>query len=107
MKARQYRKWKSDMEERKNGMVKDQHVVYKTNRKVCASEIQFDVVNGICHNCKFDGGCRGNTQGVAALAEGLRLEDIAQRLSGIDCHGGDSCPNEFAKAAKELLEKAR
>ncbi len=84
--------------------MKDEHVVYKTEN-VCASEIQFDVVNGILHNVVFEGGCRGNTQGVAALAEGMSVEDVALRLSGIDCHGGHSCPDELAKAAREYLKK--
>lgn len=85
-------------------MVKDQHVVYKTEGHVCASEIHFDVVNGVLHNVQFMGGCKGNTQGVAALAEGMRLEDAALRLRGIDCHGGESCPNELSKAAQRLLD---
>ncbi len=87
-------------------MVKDQHVVYKTNGKVCAGEIHFDVVNGVVHNVKFIGGCKGNTQGVAALAEGLTLEDVATRTMGIDCHGGESCPNELAKACQKLIDEA-
>ncbi len=86
-------------------MVKDQHVVYKTNGKVCAGEIHFDVVNGVCHNVVFVGGCRGNTQGVAALAEGLRIEDVEKRLKGIECHGADSCPNELSKAVRQLMEQ--
>lgn len=84
--------------------MKDRHVVYKTEN-VCASEIQFDVVNGIVHNVKFDGGCKGNTQGVAALAEGVSVQDVATRLYGIDCHGGYSCPFELAKAAKQYMEE--
>ncbi len=87
-------------------MVKDQHVVYKTNGKVCAGEISFDVVNGILHNVVFSGGCKGNTQGVAALSEGMTLEDAITRMKGIDCHGGDSCPNELSKACQQLLDEA-
>ncbi len=82
--------------------MKDGHVVYKTSN-VCASEIQFDVVNGAIHNVKFEGGCRGNTQGVAALAEGLSVYDVPRRLKGIDCHGGSSCPDELAKAVQQYI----
>lgn len=85
-------------------MVKDGHMIYQT-ANVCAQEIHFDVVNGILHNVQFIGGCRGNTQGVATLAEGLPLEDVVRRLKGIDCHGGNSCPNELSKAAKKYLEE--
>lgn len=86
--------------------MKDGHVVYKTSG-VCAQEISFDVVNGMVHNVAFNGGCRGNTQGVAALAEGMPLEDVATRLRGIDCHGRHSCPDELAKAAQQYMENNR
>lgn len=84
--------------------MKDGHMVYKTSG-VCASEISFDVVNGIVHNVVFSGGCKGNTQGVAALAEGMAIEDVPTRLKGIDCHGGHSCPNELAKAAEKYMQE--
>ena len=35
---------------------------------VCARGITFDIEDGIVRNVKFEGGCSGNTQGVAALA---------------------------------------
>lgn len=82
--------------------MKDGHMAYKTSN-VCASEIQFDVVNGIVHNVVFNGGCKGNTQGVAALAEGMAIEDLPRRLRHIDCHGGNSCPDELAKAAERYM----
>lgn len=83
--------------------MKNQHIVYKTNGKVCADEIEFDIINGVLHNVEFHGGCAGNTRGLAALAEGMRAEDIVVRLAGTDCHGGESCPNELAKAVQKLL----
>lgn len=83
-------------------MVKDGHMVYKTTG-VCAREIQFDVVNGKIHNVQFEGGCRGNTQGVAILADGCSIEDIPRRLRGVDCRGGHSCPDELAKAAEKYM----
>lgn len=82
--------------------MKDGHVAYKTSN-VCAQELSFDVVNGMVFNVAFQGGCRGNTQGVAALAEGLPLEDVVTRLKGIDCHGGHSCPDELAKAVEQYM----
>lgn len=87
-------------------MVKDGHMVYQTSN-VCAREIHFDVVNGIVHNVVFDGGCRGNTQGVALLAEGMRAEDVVKRLKGVDCHGGFSCPDQLAKAITACLAESR
>jgi uncharacterized protein (TIGR03905 family) len=84
--------------------MKDQHVVYKP-KNVCASEIQFDIINGVIRNVEIIGGCGGNTRGLAVLAEGMKPEDIAYRLNGIDCHGGFSCPSELANAIKQILEQ--
>ncbi len=81
----------------------DKHYTYKTNGKVCCAEISFDLVDGILHNVRFHGGCIGNTQGVAALAEGMSAEAVMTRLKGINCHGGDSCPDQLAQAVKACL----
>lgn len=82
----------------------DQHIVHRTHGRTCASEISFDYVDGRVHNIKFRGGCNGNTQGVAILGEGMTPEEIRLRLKGIDCHGGNSCPNELALAMDEIKE---
>ena len=37
---------------------------------VCSRMVSFDIEDGIVKNVKFLGGCRGNTTGVASLAEG-------------------------------------
>ena len=50
---------------------------------------------------EFIGGCRGNTQGVARLVEGMDIDEAIARLDGILCRNGTSCPNELAKALKE------
>ena len=47
---------------------------------VCSVKIQFDVEDGIVRNVKFVGGCSGNTQGVARLAEGMPIDEIIARL---------------------------
>lgn len=85
--------------------MKDQHVVYKTNGYVCSKTIEFDVKDDRVYNVKFIGGCRGNTQGVAALAEGMAAEEIVDRLAGICCKEQNSCPNEFATAVKGAMEQ--
>lgn len=41
---------------------------YKT-QGVCSRAIHFDVVDNKVTNVAFEGGCSGNTQGVAALVE--------------------------------------
>ena len=71
---------------------------------VCARGITFDVVDGIVRNVKFEGGCSGNTQGVAALVEGMSAAEAIIRLRGIRCgFKGTSCPDQLAKALEAAL----
>ncbi len=78
------------------------HVIYKT-QGVCSRAIEFDIEDGIVKNINFVGGCRGNTQGVARLAEGMTTDEIIKRLKGIECRGNNSCPNQFALAVEKAL----
>ena len=74
-----------------------------TPKGVCSMKITFDVDdNGIVSNIKFTGGCNGNTQGVAALANGRSKEELIGLLEGIRCgHRATSCPDQLAQALKE------
>ena len=74
-------------------------------RGVCARKITFDIENNTVKNIRFSGGCSGNTQGVSALAEGMSVEDVISKLSGIRCGFKEtSCPDQLAKAVKEAVE---
>lgn len=77
---------------------------FRTNG-VCATQITFEInEEGIVNNVRFQGGCNGNTQGVAALANGRKAETLIGLLSGIDCRGrGTSCPDQLAKAIQEAV----
>ena len=71
---------------------------------VCSMKIKFEINDGIVSNVKFTGGCNGNTQGLARLAEGRKAEDIIAALEGIKCgFKSTSCPDQLAKAIKEAL----
>ena len=72
-------------------------------RGVCAREIRFESDGQTVQNIQFVSGCSGNTQGVAALAEGMEVEKVIRLLEGIDCNGrGTSCPAQLAKALREM-----
>lgn len=73
---------------------------YKT-RGVCSRTIDFEVENNIVTHVKFNGGCMGNTQGVAKLAEGRPVDEVIALLEGIQCRAGTSCPDQLARALKE------
>ena len=71
----------------------------------CARSVSFDINGGTVSNVKFEGGCSGNTQGVAALVEGMKAEDVIARLEGIKCgFKSTSCPDQLAKAVKEAIK---
>lgn len=73
-----------------------------TTHGTCSRKITFDVdgENKI-HNVKFTGGCTGNTQGVAKLAEGRDIDELEGILSGVLCRNGTSCPDQLSKAIAE------
>lgn len=70
----------------------------------CSKMITISVEDGIIKDVRFLGGCHGNTQGVAILVKGMRVEDAIAKLSGIDCGGrGTSCPDQLARALRMFL----
>ena len=79
---------------------------YQT-KGVCSRAIDIEIEDGIVTRVEYHGGCSGNTQGVAALVRGMRVEDAIERLSGIDCRGrGTSCPDQLSIALREYLAQA-
>lgn len=80
-------------------------MIYKT-KVTCARSIEFEVEDGILKDITFIGGCQGNTQGVAALAKGLPVNEVIDKLSGIQCgFRGTSCPDQLALALKRYQEE--
>ena len=46
-----------------------------------------------------------NLKGIAQLVEGMKVEDVISRLSGIRCGmKSTSCPDQLAKALQQVLE---
>ena len=76
---------------------------YRT-QGTCSQAIEFEIEDGVLKNVQFYGGCNGNTQGVSALVEGMKVEDVLQRLEGIRCgFKGTSCPDQLCRAIREAL----
>jgi len=77
-----------------------------TTRGVCSRRINIDVEDGIIQEVTFEGGCAGNTKGVAALVKGMSVDEVIERLSGIRCNfKPTSCPDQLARALVEYKEK--
>lgn len=80
-------------------------MVYKT-RGVCSREIHFDVKDHKVVNVRYIGGCSGNTQGVAALIEGMDIDEAIRRMEGIHCGPRPtSCPDQLARALRKYKEE--
>ena len=69
---------------------------------VCSSALQYDITDdGRVTGIRFAGGCPGNLEAVARLAEGLPAEAVISRLEGIQCGSKPtSCPDQLARALK-------
>ena len=78
---------------------------YKT-KGVCSRSIDISIDGDTIAEVSYFGGCSGNTQGVAALVKGMKIEDAIARLSGIRCgFKSTSCPDQLACALSEYLAK--
>ncbi len=78
--------------------------MHYTPQGVCSRGIDFEIEDGKVRNVVFTGGCNGNTQGVAALIEGMDVQEAIRRIKGIDCKGrGTSCPDQLSKALEEAV----
>ena len=75
-------------------------------KKVCSSQIQFEIDEGIVKKVNFTGGCNGNLKGIASLVEGMPWEEVVNRLSGIKCGlKGTSCPDQLSIAIREDMSE--
>lgn len=75
-------------------------------RGTCSTDIALEIRDGIITKCAFQNGCRGNTQGLAAMVIGQKAEEVAAKLEGIECRGGTSCPDQLAKAIRAYRDPA-
>ena len=78
---------------------------YQT-KGVCSRGIHIEVNDdNVVTAVRFTGGCSGNTQGVARLAEGRSVDDVIGILKGIRCGmKATSCPDQLACALEEFKQ---
>lgn len=73
---------------------------------VCSRKMIITVDGDIVKSVEIVGGCHGNRQAVARLVEGLTIDQVIEKLEGIECRGSrtgvTSCPDQLAKALKTL-----
>lgn len=75
-----------------------------TPQGTCSRLIDIEMDGDRIADIRFTGGCNGNLQGIAAMARGLKAAEVIERLQGIKCgNKSTSCPDQLAKALRELL----
>ena len=78
---------------------------YRT-KGVCSRMIKLELDGDIIRSVEFVGGCSVNTQGVARLVEGMKVDDAIARMEGIQCGPRPtSCPDQLAQALKQAAGK--
>ena len=76
---------------------------FRTCDYVCSEQIDIETAGDVIRSVRYTRGCNGNTQGIASLCVGMKVDDVIARLDGIDCGGrGTSCPDQLARALKQL-----
>ncbi len=80
---------------------------YTYNTKgVCSRKIFLKLDGNKIVNVKFEGGCDGNTKGVATMVRGLTVDEVISKLKGIQCgRKGTSCPDQLAIALQQALDQ--
>ena len=83
------------------------HYDYKTH-DTCSQIISLDIDGDKVYNVSFMGGCNGNLKAIPILVEGLTVEQIEEKLSGVKCgRRPTSCADQLTKAVREAYETAR
>ena len=80
------------------------HVLYLQNKRhLFHTEVELD--GNIVKNVTFTGGCQGNLQAIPRLVEGMTVEEVERRISGIHCGmKNTSCGDQLAKALREAYD---
>ena len=75
-----------------------------TTKGTCSRLIDIDLDGDTIRKVTFVGGCNGNTQGMAKLVQGRKVQEVIDLLEGTDCNGrGTSCPDQLAKALRQAM----
>lgn len=77
-------------------------MIYKTSG-TCSQLIEIETEGDIIKSVKFTGGCNGNLQGISALVNGMKIDDVISKVQGIKCGmKSTSCPDQLAKALLQI-----
>ena len=75
---------------------------------VCSQEMRIELKGDVIESVQIIGGCHGNTQGIMSLVKGMKVQEVIDKLEGIDCRmRGTSCPDQLSKALRLALEQEK
>ncbi len=74
----------------------------------CSRKIEFELTSeNKVKNIQFIGGCDGNLKGLCNLCDGMKADELIQKLSGIQCgRKSTSCPDQLSRAIKKAILKS-
>ena len=73
-----------------------------TTTGTCARFIDIELEDDRILDVRFIGGCHGNAEGISALVRGMRVTEVVERVKGLQCRNGTSCPDQLARALAEM-----
>ena len=86
---------------------KEEIIRYRTSG-TCSQMIGISIIDNRINDIEFLGGCQGNLTGISNLVKGMTIDEVIERLHGIDCAGrGTSCPDQLAKCLIEYKERSK
>lgn len=75
---------------------------------VCSYEMIIEVEEDTIKKVTIIGGCAGNTKGISKLVEGMKIDEVIEKLKGIPCRDrGTSCPDQLARALEEIKKNRK
>lgn len=82
--------------------------IYETEN-TCSKRIRVELDKNVVTKVEFlGGGCPGNLQAVPKLVEGLTVEEIENKIGGIQCgFRGTSCADQLSKAVRKAYEESK
>lgn len=80
------------------------HYTYET-KQTCLKKIEYDISSdGTIHNISFTGGCNGNLKAISKLCEGMKVNELIEKLSGIACgQKSTSCADQLVESLQVNL----
>ena len=87
-------------------VVVDHQIMHPQNARLFAYDFCDRIDQRFVRNVKFKGGCNGNLKALAALTEGMTVDQVKDRLLGITCGlKNTSCSDQFAHALIEASKQ--